>query len=329
MPGYPALKKENIENLGYSVESVSGTDPLSARLPVPGILHEFAFTPMTQRDFVHSPTFREVRKASLEYIRAKLTFDYDVCDELNAATPNSIVALALGAPPDSNGVIAPLDNLRSTTWQMGVVNYAGGSADEYWRMRWGLCDKWTLFWQGTKTARAHAEFLGIHDPALDRQATPFAAVPAEYGGSPFLSSGGVAVSFTGNTLNGKIISGSLTVDNNVEDAPGVHGSGSPVPDAMFNGDQDIYGALGIMQTDLQPSQFLLKDPIASSGRFGLTVTLSKNAAAQFIKLVLADCSLEGDDPGSPGLSFSREMRPQGLDWRWRAVGPITADVKTP
>src|SRR6185295_1277950 len=96
MAGYPALKKENIENLGYSIESSGGVDPLTARLAVPGLLEEFSFTPMTQREFAHAPTHREVRSASLEYIRAKLTCDYRPADEFNAQA-NSILALALGA----------------------------------------------------------------------------------------------------------------------------------------------------------------------------------------------------------------------------------------
>lgn len=333
MPAYPALKKENMARPGYSIEVTPGVDPATARLAIPGLLDVFEPQLIPTKDHAHGPSTRDTIKGWMEYLQFRLHIEYQPFDEFSAGA-NSLLAMALGAAPSgADGTIALLDNLRTATWQWGTKNVRATTVNEWRRARYCIEDKWTLFWANGKPTRVHSDWRGIHDPSVDEATgagqAPFAAEPSEFAGSPYLGSGAVTVGISGQTVNGTWSSGSLTVENSVEEVPEVYGAGAyPVARALFNGDRDVYGTLGLLGVDLTALDVLKADPVGAAGQFGLTLTLSKNAAAQFIKLVMATCQLEGDDPGAARIQRDR-VRPEPLDYRWRCIGAIAADVKTP
>lgn len=315
--------------LGYRIESTWGTDPLASNLAILG---------QVTRCKVNINQNREAQRgvgAGVDPLRFRwkrhdvsVELEYEVQDD---NPNNSLLSMALGdAPNAGTGVIvnrpnASNKNLRTFTLELG---FDWPNADEYWQVKGCIIRRFELALQD----HALVAKLNILGKTVGQPLTAPAMTPPAMSGLEAFDSyedGTIVASISrGVASNFEVMSEHFRISiENVLRANGTIAGGRGVGYAQIAG-RSVYADFDALKTGSDLVTAMMSGPdsatVNSPQSVDFDITLSKNAAAEFIKAQLTDCQMIGQ--GGPEVKDADDEWMEA--WRFQAK-TYAFDVKTP
>jgi len=280
----------------YSEEVTWGTDPLASRLPFLGVMRNWKVTTDHNVEAYYEGQNAQPQGYMERARDVHLTFECDLKDDNPA---NSLLAFAFGGVPNGGtGVVTnrhSLTNrdLRSFTMQAGID---WSQTDEWWRVRGCKIRRAEIDWN-FKQHLVKAK-MDVVPRYFDKQSTPHVDISAISPSAlaPFDPQAHGTYTLANPTIAGIIANNLKVVVENGILTDGVIKSGAasdryiglaaPIGTSVFV-ELDTYRSVD----DFLDQYTAARDTAAAEVDF--TLTLSRAAAAQFIKITLTDCQLLG------------------------------------
>lgn len=276
------MMQRDVVPLGYSIETVWGTDPATTRLAFLGVMRSAKLTIKE-----NTQSYRGIG-AGLKpkgFLRKKrevvLDMEYLVQDD---KPTNSILGLALGSAPDAvTGIItlypnAANPNLRSFTVECG-------STGRFYQVKGCRIKKLQMVYNDSELVfkiSAVAKDFSLTE-------TPAVAPPSLSTLAPFDCYSDGMATFTNPTIAGQIVDNLiLTIDNNLVEGSQI-GGGRTIGYLQIGGRKVFIGFDNII-TDIALENIIYTDPATAAGNVDIAMIVSKNAGVEYIRASLTDCT---------------------------------------
>ena len=317
------INNSDFFNFAYEVETTAGTDLATTRLAWPGEVKVWQPRVRYDKETYYGPD--SILAAGMYGIakHTELHVEYVPFDEFNSGN-NSRLALMLGSAPNATTGVITIGAPRTQTIQFGVDL----GTDVYYRMRYGITKRMEITMEKDAVVKVAEDIMAISLwGGTDTQATAWAASPAAYTGTPWTHPGTCDWALSGATITGTVTGGTIVYERpGLAEIIGVNSS-NPVASSIAAGSTlEASGSLAFVPDDLTAWASFLTEPNAAEGSFTQTVTLSKNAAAQYALLTFPSSYFtEAED----FLRFDQGSKePWERELKWSCAGTITADVRS-
>ncbi len=305
--------------IGYRIESVWGTDPLSGNLAVLGVVRSCKVSVRQNREpqrgvgaGVDPKLFR--RKG----LQVTIDLEYEVQDDNPA---NSFLGLALGdAPNAGTGVIVNRPNgtnknLRSFTMEVG---FDWPATDEYWQvtgcMVRRLEDRWA---DDTFVRKLNIQGKVVAAPT----SAPAVAPPSLSALSMFDPYAEGSVTFTNPSVANHVETDFAFIVENALKGAGIVGGGRGLGYLQIAG-RNVFAEVNTLKAGSDFVTQFFAAPNAAAAQVDVTATVSKSSGAEYVSYALTDCEIVGDS----GPEYADSDDEVKESWRFQAKA-YACDVK--
>jgi hypothetical protein len=315
------VMQRDVVPLGYRIETTWGVDPLAGNLPILGLVRRCRITVRQNRE-ARRGVGSGIDPLLFTWKEHQISVDleYEVQNEIPT---NSRIALALGSAPNGvTGVItnwpAGTDrNLRTYTLEAG---YDWPNADEFYQVKGLMTQRLEIDWtDDTLIFRENLIGKSVGVPTT----APAMTAPSLSMLEVFDAFEDGTLAFASPTISDVFAERWQVVIENTLRHSGIVGGGRSIGYLQLAG-RNVFVPMNLLKTGSGFVSLFYTAPNLAAANVDITATISKNAAAEFIKATLTNCEIVDEQ----GVEYTDEEAEVKETWRLQAKS-YAFDVVTP